>query len=118
MDATGKTKLKDAKKEYEEGLVEYEKGVKEFNKKIQDAEDEIEDAENKIKDLDDASWIILDRDSHYSSYMYRNSCDQMDSIGIVLPILFFLVAALVCSTTMKRLIDEQRGQIGIYSAVS
>lgn len=113
----GKAKLKDAKKEYEEGLFEYEKGVKEFNKKIQDAEDEIEDAENKIKDLDDASWIILDRDSHYSSYMYRNSCDQMDSIGIVLPILFFLVAALVCSTTMKRLIDEQRGQIGIYCAL-
>lgn len=113
----GKQELAKAEKEYRDGYEKYLDGVEEYNKKIADAEDEIQDAENKIKDLDDAKWIVLDRDSQYSHYMYKNSCTQMNSIGIVMPIIFFLVAALVCSTTMKRLIDEQRGQIGIYSAL-
>ena len=49
--------------------------------------------------------------------MYSASCKQMGAIGISLPVLFFLVAALVCLTTMTRLVDEQRGQIGIFRAM-
>lgn len=121
----GKKKLEEGKVEYEKGLVEYQKGlkeyqdgVKEFELKIQDAQDQIDDAEEKIKDLQTAEWIILKRyDTNYSFYMYSNTCEQMKSIGDVIPLLFFVVAALVCSTTMTRLIDEQRGQIGIYSAL-
>lgn len=118
-------KLKEGKIDYQNGLVEYQKGVKEyedgvneFNKKMQDAEDEIADAEDKIKDLENAEWYLLKRyNSNYSTYMYSNTCDQMKSIGTIIPLLFFVVAALVCSTTMTRLIDEQRGQIGIYRAL-
>lgn len=114
----GKIDYQNGLVEYQKGVKEYEDGVKEFNKKMQDAEDEIADAEDKIKDLENAEWYLLKRyNSNYSTYMYSNTCDQMKSIGTIIPLLFFVVAALVCSTTMTRLIDEQRGQIGIYRAL-
>lgn len=113
----GKRKLLDAKKKYQDGLKEYEDGLNDFNKEIEDGQKEIDDAVDEVNDLPEAKWVVLDRSKLYSLYMYKSSCDQMNSICIVIPIIFFLVAALVCSTTMKRLIDEQRGQIGIYCAL-
>lgn len=112
-----KIELEDAKIKYNDGLKEYNDGVIDFEKEVNDAQKEIDDAIEEISDLDDAKWTILDRESLYSIAMYKGSCSQMNAIGIVIPIIFFLVAALVCSTTMKRLIDEQRGQIGIYCAL-
>lgn len=121
----GKKELEQGKIDYQKGLEEYEKGQKEYNdglakfeKEMQDAEDKIEDGENEIKDLKKAEWTILKRyNTNYSFYMYKNTCEQMKSIGTITPILFFIVAALVCATTMTRLIDEQRSQIGIYRAL-
>ncbi len=106
-----------SRKEYEKGLKEYEDGLYEFNTEIEKAEADLKKARQELEDLPDASWMILDRGSHYSSYMYRSSADQMGTIGVAMPILFFLVAALVSMTTMTRLIDEQRGQIGIFRAL-
>lgn len=113
----GIKELEDGKKEYEDGLKEYYDGVAEFEKEINDAQEEIDDAIEEINDLGESKWTVIDNESLYSIVMYKNSCKQMNAIGIVIPIIFFLVAALVCSTTMKRLIDEQRGQIGIYVAL-
>ncbi len=107
----------ESRKEYEKGLKEYEDGLYEFNTEIEKAEAELKKARQELEDLPGASWMILDRSSHYSSYMYRSSADQMGTIGTAMPILFFLVAALVSMTTMTRLIDEQRGQIGIFRAL-
>ena len=104
-------------KQYEEGLEEYNEGVLEFNEEIEKAEAEIKKAEQTIEDLPSASWTILDRDSHYSSYMFKATVKQMSAIGYSFPLLFYLVAALVCMTTMTRLVDEQRGQIGIFRAL-
>lgn len=109
--------LLDGKKEYENGLNKYKEGVIEFNEKIEDAERKLRQARQDLEELPNASWMILNRDSHYSSLMYENTCNQMEAICIVMPILFFLVAALVCMTTMTRLVDEQRGQIGIFVAL-
>ena len=106
-----------ARYQYEQGLKEYNEAVLTFNDEIAKAEAEIKKARQDLEDLPKAKWTILDRDSHYSSYMYDNNCKQMQAIGIALPLIFFLVAALVCLTTMKRLIDEQRSQIGIYVAL-
>ena len=103
--------------QYEQGLKEYNDGVYEFNTEIEKAESDLKKARQEIEDLPDASWTILDRGSHYSSYMFKGSADQMGTIGVSLPVLFFLVAALVSMTTMTRLIDEQRGQIGIFRAL-
>ncbi|MBO4235946.1 MAG: FtsX-like permease family protein, partial [Firmicutes bacterium] len=77
----------------------------------------IKKAYQELEELPDAEWTILRRDSHYSTYMFKNNAKQMGSIGISLPVLFYLVAALVCMTTMTRLVDEQRGQIGVFRAL-
>ncbi|MBR4462886.1 MAG: FtsX-like permease family protein [Erysipelotrichaceae bacterium] len=120
----GKKALEDAKAQLEAGKREYEKGLKEYNEALMDFNDEIEKAQNELniageelEALPNASWIILDRDSHYSSYMFKNTIRQMSAIGYAMPFLFYLVAALVCMTTMTRLIDEQRSQIGIFMAL-
>ncbi len=104
-------------KQYEDGLKEYNDAVLKFNDEIQKAEAEIKKAEQTIEDLPNATWTILDRDGHYSSYMFKATVKQMSAIGYSFPLLFYLVAALVCMTTMTRLVDEQRGQIGIFRAL-
>lgn len=103
--------------EYEAGEKEYREGVILFNEEIEKAEAEIRKAYQDLEELPDAKWMVLDRDSHYSSYMFASNASQMGAIGTYMPILFYLVAALVCMTTMTRLVDEQRGQIGIFRAL-
>ncbi|MBQ6559226.1 MAG: FtsX-like permease family protein [Erysipelotrichaceae bacterium] len=112
-----KAKLEAGKREYERGLKEYNEALMDFNDEIEKAQSELNKASDELEELPNASWIILDRDSHYSSYMYKNTIKQMSAIGYAMPFLFYLVAALVCMTTMTRLIDEQRSQIGIFMAL-
>ena len=112
-----KGQLNGARAQYEAGLKEYEEALATFNKEIANGEEQLRLARARLNDLPKSEWLILDRDQQYSPMMYKNNCLQMQTIGIYMPIMFFLVAALVCLTTMKRLIDEQRGQIGIYVAL-
>lgn len=121
---SGKVQLEEAKKQVVQGETQYNAGVKELARSKYELETEVEKAQNELakarqdlKELPDASWMILDRDSHYSSLMFDNTIDQMANIGLIFPLLFFLVAALVCLTTMTRLIDEERSQLGIFSAL-
>ena len=112
-----KATLEEGRAEYEKGLKELEDGQKELNEESEKARIELDKAKQELEDLPDAEWIVLDRTSHFSSYMFENNSDQMAKIGYVFPVLFFLVAALVCMTTMKRLVDEERSQIGVFSAL-
>lgn len=120
----GKKQLEEGKKELEKGKTEYQKGLKELKKaqvtldeENEKARIEIDKAKQDLEEMPEAGWMILDRDSHYSTAMYDSNAEQMGKIGAVFPMLFFLVAALVCMTTMKRLVDEERGQIGVFSAL-
>lgn len=109
--------LNSAKAQYEKGLKDYNEAVLTFNDEIAKAQADLNKARQDLQELPKAKWTILDRSQHYASYMFDNTCKQMSAIGYALPVIFFLVAALVCLTTMKRLIDEQRGQIGIFVAL-
>lgn len=103
-------KLADAKKEYEEGEAE-------AKEKIKDGENEIKDAKQEIADIEDAEWYVDDR-SVVSEYTgYGDNADRMRAIGEVFPILFFIVAALISLTTMTRMVEEQRTQIGTLKAL-
>lgn len=120
----GKKQIEEAKVELEKGKQEYSKGLKQLNaaQKTLDEENEkarieLEKARQDLEEMPEAGWIILDRTSHYSTALYDGNAEQMGKIGAVFPMLFFLVAALVCMTTMKRLVDEERGQIGVFSAL-
>ena len=121
---SGRQQLEEARKqlvsgraEYEKGKKDLEKGQKELDEKREEARIELAKARQQLEELPDAKWTVLDRDSHYSTYMFDNNASQMAKIGYVFPILFFLVAALVCMTTMKRLVDEERSQMGVFSAL-
>ena len=120
----GKKQLEEAKKQLEDGKKEYKKGIKdieeaqqELDREYEKARIDIDKAKQELSDLPEAEWTVLDRDSHFSTAMFKSNADQMSRIGGVFPLLFCLVAALVCMTTMKRLVDEQRSQIGVFSAI-
>lgn len=103
-------KLNDAQKEYDR---EKEK----VDKNISDAEDKLKDAEDQIKKIENAKWYIYDR-AHLNDYSgYGENADRMKAIGKVFPVLFFLVAALISLTTMTRMVEEQRTQIGTMKAL-
>lgn len=65
----------------------------------------------------DVKWYVYDRDSHFSYVDYGNCGDRMEAIAKVFPVFFYLVAALVCLTTMTRMVDEQRQVIGTLKAL-
>ena len=115
--AAAKAELAKGRAEYEKGKRELEKGQKELDEEYEKARIELDKARQQLSELPDASWTVLDHSMHYSTYMFENNAAQMEKIGLVFPLLFFLVAALVCMTTMKRLVDEERSQIGVFSAL-
>lgn len=104
-------------KKYEDGKAEYEEGLAEFNSKIADAEKEIEDARVKIDDIEEASTYLLGRDSNVGYVCFESDSTIVGAIANVFPIFFFLVAALVCMTTMNRMVEDQRTQIGVLKAL-
>ena len=108
--AENEQKLADARKEYENGQ-------KEADEKIKDGEDEIKDAEDKIEDIEDAEWYVEDRSVLPEYTGYGDNADRLRAIGAVFPILFFVVAALISLTTMTRMVEEQRTQIGTLKAL-
>ena len=88
----------------------------EFNIQKHDALRELSDAQLEIDKME-GKWIVLDRNSHYSYRDYGACADRMDGIAKVFPVFFFLVAALVCMTTMTRMVDEQRNEMGTLKAL-
>lgn len=85
--------------------------------KLADAEAEIADGEQKLAELEVPEWMILDRTSHVSASSYLSNVDKLEAITTVFPIFFFLVAALVALTTMTRMVEEERLQIGTLKAL-
>lgn len=110
--ANAKLDLENGKIELANGKKEYEDSKDKFDKEIASAEAKIIKAENDIKAIEEPSWYVLDRNSHYSYVDYKNNADSIDKLAKVFPVFFFLVAALVCLTTMTRMVDEQRINIG------
>ena len=111
------TELADGEAEYADGYQEYLDGKAEAEEKIADAENELADARRKIADIGSSEWYILSRDSNPGYLGFGQDADRMGNLASVFPVLFFLVAALVCLTTMTRMVDDQRVQIGCLKAL-
>lgn len=103
--------------EYEDGLAEYEDGLNEFDEKIRDAEDEIADAKQKLADVEKADTYLLERNTNIGYACFENDSAIVAQVARVFPVFFVLVAALVCITTMGRMVEEQRTQIGVLKAL-
>ena len=121
---TNENKLADARVQIAYGEEQLDTAITEGTKKLNDALEDLNlskaklaDAKKKIDDLAEGKWTILDRKSHYASVTFKNTVQQMEAISRVFPAFFILVAALVCLTTMTRLVEEQRNEIGTLRAL-
>lgn len=109
--------LDSGKKKQSEGQYKVDKQRKDGANTLQLAKEKIDRNEENSKDLKALQWHVLDRKSHYSYMDYGSAADRMNAISKVFPLFFFLVAALVCLTTMTRMVDEQRQEIGTLKAL-
>ena len=106
-----------SKKELKDGENELEKNKKEFNEKIADAESKLNDARAKIAELENPKWYVLDRNGNAGYSSFIQDTDSIANIGKVFPVIFFIVAALISLTSMTRMVEEQRTQIGTLKAL-
>ncbi len=127
----GGAQLEQAKKQYEAGKAEAEKGFAEAEKQLAEGKaqldaakaeldkghEELVNAEKQIKNMNNADTYVLDRDTNAGYVCFESDTSVVQSVAAVFPVFFFLVAALVCLTTMTRMIDDQRTQIGIMKAL-
>ena len=115
--ADAEVEFADAEAELLDGEQEYEEACIENEEKIADAKVKIADAKEELADLDEAEWYVLDRQYIQTYVEYGSNADRIGAIGEVFPAIFFLVAALVSLTTMTRMVEEERTQIGTLKAL-
>ena len=112
-----KKDLEDAKKKLSDGKKEYQDGKKESDDKIAEAQQKIEDAQKEVDDIETPEWILSDRNDLPEYSDFGDNAERLKNIGKVFPMIFFLVAALISLTTMTRMVEEQRTQIGTMKAL-
>ena len=123
--ASGEQELADGRSEYEQAAKEAEDRITDGQVKITDGEKQLVDAKQKIADakaeikkIENPKWYVQTREDALTEYQgYGDNADRMRSIGKVFPVLFFLVAALISLTTMTRVVEGQRVQIGTMKAL-
>ena len=113
----GIVEIEKAKKELEDGKKEYADGVKELDEKLAEGRDKIADAKKELEDLKEPDYFVLGRDTNIGYVCYESDTDIVASIANVFPVFFLLIAVLICMTTMNRMVEEQRTQIGIMKAL-
>jgi putative ABC transport system permease protein len=114
---SAKTEIEASQQEIDDGWEEYEESKEEFDTEVAKAQQKIDDAQEEIDDIEEPDCFVLTRDSNVGYVCFENDSDIVKSISTVFPLFFFLVAALVCMTTMNRMVEEQRTQIGILKAL-
>lgn len=115
--ADGKTELEEGKTELSDARTEYEEAKAEFEEETADAQRKIDDAREELADIEEPDYYVLNRNTNIGYACYENDSNIVAAIANVFPVFFFLVAALICMTTMNRMVEEQRTQIGVLKAL-
>ena len=127
----GQGQLSSARSQYYSGLAQYESGLQQYNdgvakladkrntaeSELLDAKIKLDEAQEEINKIEGSDWLVMDRSKILSVASFKSDADRVDSIAQVFPLFFFLVAALVALTTMTRMIEEERLNIGTYKAL-
>ena len=111
------TELEDGESEYADGLDEYEDARADAESEIADGEAELADARQALADLDGCEWYVLGRTTNSGFAGYSQDAERVGNLANVFPVIFFLVAALACLTTMTRMVEDQRTEIGALKAM-
>ncbi len=121
---SGRQELEDAREEYQTGLEDYETAKADADTQFADAEaeladaqQEIDDAQQEVDDIEPATLYVLKRSTNVGYACFESDSQIVHGISTVFPLFFLLVAALVCMTTMTRMVDEQRTIIGTLKAL-
>ena len=115
--AAGETQLLAGWAEYYAGQEKADRELAEARQKLEDAEKELADGEAELDASLQPQLYTLDRNSNSGYVTFENDSAIIDGIAVVFPIFFVLVAALVCITTMTRMVTEERTQIGTLKAM-
>ncbi|MGM0124403.1 hypothetical protein IGI37_001780 [Enterococcus sp. AZ194] len=122
--AEGQTQIDAAQKKLDEGQKNYDQGVKTFEKekkenqpKLEDAKKKVKDAQKRVADLKPAELLFTQRSDNPGYQEYEENANRISSLATVFPIIFFLIAALVSLTTMTRMVEEKRNEIGTFKAL-
>lgn len=110
-------KLADGQKKLDQGLRQYQSGLSEYNKQYKDAMQKFEEAQAEIDKIEYPTWYIFTRDDNVGYSEYADNADRIAAIAKIFPAFFLLIAALVCLTSMTRMVEENRTQIGAYKAL-
>jgi len=115
----GKLDLAKAKKELETAQKNIDNGeaeIKENTQKLLDAKEEIKNEQDKINSIE-GKYYFFDRTDNIGYSGLKDSINSLDNIASVFPVFFFLIAVLICLTTMTRMVEENRGEIGTLKAL-
>lgn len=110
-------KLAESEEALAEGWKEYENGVAELENETAKAEKEIADAEEELGNVEEPKVYVLNRSMNVGYASFEGDVSIVEGVAKIFPIFFFLIAALVCSTTMTRMVDDERTQIGTLRAL-
>lgn len=113
----GKAELEEGKTELADARIEYADAEKEFEEEVADAQQKIDDARDELAKIEEPDDYVLTRDTNIGYACYESDSSIVTAIANVFPVFFFLVAALICMTTMNRMVEEQRTQIGVLKAL-
>lgn len=112
-----RSQLDSGAQELVDGRAQLEAARAEFARQRADALAAIADARDQIASIDDAAWYVQDRESLASYSSVESDAGSIEAIGTALPVVFFVVAVLISLTTMTRMVEEERGLIGLYKAL-
>ena len=115
--SNARTKINNGKKEIEKARKELEDNRKKADKEFEDAYKKIEDARKEIDELEKPEWYILDLDSNVGYYSFSQDSERINKLAKVFPLLFYIVAVLVSLTTMTRMVEEERGELGTLKSL-
>ncbi len=120
----GRSQLESARAQLNQGEAEYHKGLDEYEQSKAEAQPELDQAQADIdqgqKELDDLAtceWYVLGRNTNTGVVSYAQDAERVENLSSIFPVIFFVVAALACLTTMTRMVEEQRTQIGALKAL-
>ncbi|MGG5316526.1 FtsX-like permease family protein [Enterococcus sp. AZ072] len=117
----GEEQLEKAKKQLDQAQKTYDEGQKALQAANSDtlgnAQKEIEEKETALAKLDQLEYTVQGRNDNPGYKEYQDNADRISSLATVFPLIFFLIAALVTLTTMTRMVEEKRSELGTFKAL-
>ncbi len=122
--ADGQTQIDAQKAELDQGRADLTEGQRQLDsakrkasREFADAREKLADAKKEIADIPEAKWFVMGHEANAGYMEYESSATRIANIAQVFPVFFFFIAALVCLTTMTRMVDEQRTNMGTFKAL-